>query len=148
MTEVVTSIMSTLVEYNNVSMMIEDWNGTDPGSEPVDPGASSQDIFFNVLRFIFPILIVLIAIIGLTGNLVVLYIIFRNKEMQNITNYFIANLALTDVALLIICALPTAASIAGLPLNVVLCKSINYMQYVSIMMIANKGFILVCTLVL
>ncbi len=120
MTEVVTALMSTLVEYNN---------GTSYDQENEQMAGDSSIGLYNIIT---PIAMLLIALVGLIGNIVVLHIVFRNKEMQNITNYFIANLAITDIALLTSCDLPTAALAAKLiPLGVVLCKSVNYMQHVS-----------------
>lgn len=130
MTEVVTAVLSTLVEYNN-GTYYDNSTGTDdiPSQNENSQGGVNTRIF----GIITPIAMILIALIGLTGNIVVLHIIFRNKEMQNITNYFIANLAMTDIALLLTCDLPTAALSASIiPLGVVLCKVVNYMQHVSI----------------
>ncbi|XP_038073608.1 G-protein coupled receptor 54-like [Patiria miniata] len=102
-------------------------NVTDP-----PPMAGFPESFETTIRIVVPTIIAIIAIIGLIGNGTVLYIIFKYREMQNITNYFIANLAVTDVAMLAICAIPTAANIAGMPIGEGLCKGINYMQFVTV----------------
>lgn len=40
-----------------------------------------------------------VIVIGLVGNVVVVFIVARSKHMQNVTNIFIANLALSDIGL-------------------------------------------------
>ena len=40
-----------------------------------------------------------VIVIGLVGNAVVVFIVAKNKHMQNVTNIFIANLALSDIGL-------------------------------------------------
>lgn len=39
----------------------------------------------------------LIFVIGITGNLLVVYVVVRKKSMQSVTNLFIMNLALSDI---------------------------------------------------
>ncbi|XP_022094314.1 G-protein coupled receptor 54-like [Acanthaster planci] len=108
------------------------FNGSLDNATTPAPPASFPAAFETTVRIMVPTIIAIIAIIGLIGNGTVLYIIFRYREMQNITNYFIANLAVTDVAMLAICAIPTAANIAGMPIGEGLCKGINYMQFVTV----------------
>lgn len=44
-------------------------------------------------------LYVTVIVIGLVGNAVVVFIVAKSKHMQNVTNIFIANLALSDIGL-------------------------------------------------
>jgi heme/copper-type cytochrome/quinol oxidase subunit 2 len=39
----------------------------------------------------------LIFVIGITGNLLVVYVVVRKKSMRSVTNLFIMNLALSDI---------------------------------------------------
>ncbi|XP_018334615.1 prolactin-releasing peptide receptor-like [Agrilus planipennis] len=50
-----------------------------------------QALFFIVYTTIF--------VLGIFGNLLVCYVVLRNKAMQTVTNLFIANLALSDIFL-------------------------------------------------
>ncbi|XP_071794106.1 G-protein coupled receptor 54-like [Asterias amurensis] len=102
------------------------------GVSPTGMDMKFPDSFLNPIRIVMPIIMAIISIIGLVGNGTVLCIIFKYREMQNITNYFIANLALTDVAMLGICAIPTAAGLAGMKMEEGLCKGVNYMQFVAV----------------
>ncbi|XP_074644015.1 QRFP-like peptide receptor [Tubulanus polymorphus] len=49
----------------------------------------------------------MIFLFGLVGNILVILVIVRNKEMRNSTNYFILNLSVADLFVLIIC-MPSA----------------------------------------
>ena len=49
-----------------------------------------------ILIFII-ILFTLISLIIVFGNSMTIFVILRNKKMQNITNYFITNLAIADI---------------------------------------------------
>lgn len=44
-----------------------------------------------------------IFLCALFGNLMVVSVVIRNKCMQNVTNYFIVNLAVADILVAIIC---------------------------------------------
>ena len=49
------------------------------------------------LRAIFVIMYIVIFLLGISGNLLVVYVVVKNKSMQTITNIFITNLALSDI---------------------------------------------------
>lgn len=55
----------------------------------------------------FTVAYVIVFITGLLGNLIVLFVIFRNNELKHFTNYFFANLSAADVLVLLVC-IPTA----------------------------------------
>ena len=89
--------------------------------------------FVNVVRVVVPIIMFIIVFIGVVGNGMVLFVICRHRDMKTITNYFIANLAVSDIAFLITCAIPSALVIAGvLSMEAAMCKGINYIMFVSI----------------
>ncbi len=89
--------------------------------------------FINVVKVVIPILIFLLVFVGVVGNGMVLFVICRHRDMKTITNYFIANLAVSDVAFLLTCAIPSALVIGGvLNMEVAMCKGNNYIMYVSI----------------
>ena len=91
------------------------------------------EIFFSISQFLFPATFFLLAFLGLIGNSTVLFIICRYTDMQTVTNFFIANLALTDIATVLICILPTALNASG-ALNMMVssvCKGMNYIMFVS-----------------
>lgn len=46
---------------------------------------------------------IVIFIIGVTGNLLVIYVLMKEKELRNFTNYLLANLSLADLMVLFTC---------------------------------------------
>ncbi len=66
------------------------------GSPPlqVQPYEITQEVW---LRAILIFLYTVIFILGISGNLLVVYVVVRNKSMQTITNIFITNLAVSDI---------------------------------------------------
>lgn len=118
------------------TLAAEDFSGsTGPSDSDVDVSSPqpSHIRFHNVTQVLIPLVMAIITVIGISGNSIVLYIIIRHREMQNITNFFIANLAVTDIALLVMCTIPTAANIAGiLPISDAMCKGVSYMQFVTV----------------
>ncbi|XP_015792349.1 prolactin-releasing peptide receptor-like [Tetranychus urticae] len=53
------------------------------------------------LQVFFYCLYALIFLVGICGNTLVCYVVFRNKQMHTVTNLFITNLALSDILLCI-----------------------------------------------
>ncbi|XP_036898631.1 kiSS-1 receptor [Sturnira hondurensis] len=95
--------------------------GLAPALWPVD--AWLVPLFFGVLM-----------LLGLTGNLLVIFVICRHKQMRTVTNFYIANLAATDVTFLL-CCVPFTALLYPLPAWVLgdfMCKFVNYIQQVSV----------------
>jgi len=54
------------------------------------------------LRIFMLALYITVIITGLVGNTTVVGIVMKNRKMQNVTNIFIANLALSDIGLCIL----------------------------------------------
>nr|XP_019571597.1 PREDICTED: kiSS-1 receptor isoform X2 [Rhinolophus sinicus] len=96
-------------------------NGLAPELRPVD--AWLVPLFFTALM-----------LLGLTGNSLVIFVICRHKQMRTVTNFYIANLAATDVTFLL-CCVPFTALLYLLPAWVLgdfMCKFVNYIQQVSV----------------
>lgn len=58
---------------------------------PIDP------IIYGAVFYIF------IFIIGVFGNLLVIYVLAKEKELRTFTNYLLANLSIADLLVLFIC---------------------------------------------
>lgn len=56
----------------------------------------------NAVQAIFLMLYTAIFVLGIFGNVLVCYVVFRNKAMQTVTNLFITNLALSDILLCVL----------------------------------------------
>ncbi len=48
-----------------------------------------------------------VFVIGLVGNFLVCFAVWQNRSMRTVTNYFIVNLAVADLLVLLICMPPT-----------------------------------------
>lgn len=55
-----------------------------------------------VVQAMFLILYTTIFVLGIFGNVIVCYVVFKNKAMQTVTNLFITNLALSDILLCVL----------------------------------------------
>ncbi|XP_058018989.1 kiSS-1 receptor [Ahaetulla prasina] len=98
-------------------------NGSGPPTPPYLVDAWLVPLFFAILM-----------LVGLLGNSLVIYVIIRHKPMRTVTNYYIANLATTDIIFLV-CCVPFTAMLYPLPgwiFGEFLCKFVNYIQQVSV----------------
>lgn len=107
-------------------------------------GAADLDIFHGydymyitsipAVRSIFYCIYVLIFVTGVCGNILVCFVVFRKSSMQTVTNFFIANLALSDILL---CALavpftPLYHFMKTWAFGSLLCHIVPYAQGVSV----------------
>ena len=46
---------------------------------------------------------ILIFVTGVIGNLLVVYVLFKEKELKNFTNFLLANLSIADLMVLFTC---------------------------------------------
>lgn len=58
------------------------------------------------LRTTATVVCALVLALGITGNLLVPYVVFRTKELRNSTNIFLINLSIADLLVLVVC-MPT-----------------------------------------
>ncbi|XP_055626043.1 neuropeptide Y receptor type 2 [Toxorhynchites rutilus septentrionalis] len=81
------------------------------GSAQVLMAVNDRDIILSndLVQMVFCLLYSSIFILGIFGNVLVCYVVFRNKAMQSVTNLFITNLALSDI-LLCVLAVPFTPS--------------------------------------
>lgn len=56
----------------------------------------------KLVQVIFSMIYTSIFVLGLTGNLLVCFVVVRNRAMHTVTNLFITNLALSDILLCIL----------------------------------------------
>jgi len=100
---------------------------------------SSSLYYANLMtRLVVPISFCIIAVLGIIGNLLVISVVCSNSRMRNTTNALIINLAVADLAFIVICVPFTAVSYsASLWLfGSLWCKAYNYVinvtAYVSV----------------
>ena len=71
------------------------------------------------------------SIVGLVANCVVIFIVFRCKDMHTPINYSFCNLAITDVLFLAFYAIPATLNGLGYPPWPWVCKIRYYLRVVS-----------------
>ncbi|CAD5121512.1 unnamed protein product [Dimorphilus gyrociliatus] len=92
-------------------------------------GESTEDkVFLIVSRYAVPIVFGIITLLGIAGNTLVIHVIATRSKMRTVTNLLLLNLAVSDLAFVIICPLPTAYSFAyqTWPFGSFLCKLMHY----------------------
>ncbi|XP_072013353.1 G-protein coupled receptor 54-like [Amphiura filiformis] len=87
--------------------------------------------FSEESKMALAITISVVTILGLFGNAMVILIVLIFSDMHTLINFCFANLALTDLALLLLDAVPTATDTIGWNLSAKLgCNIPYYLQYV------------------
>ncbi|XP_028569087.2 kiSS-1 receptor [Podarcis muralis] len=84
--------------------------------------------------WLVPLFFAVLMVVGLAGNSLVIYVLAKHKQMRTATNFYIANLAVTDIIFLI-CCVPFTAVLYPLPgwiFGEFMCKFVNYIQQVSV----------------
>ncbi len=83
---------------------------------------------------VFIVLYTVIFLLGVSGNLLVVYVVLRNKSMQTITNLFITNLAISDImmCLLAVPFTPLSAFLKSWVFGDVLCHIVPMTLGVSV----------------
>lgn len=73
---------------------------------------NTQAIFrhSNLMSGIFVAGYVFVFILGLLGNIFVIFVVVRFRQMRTITNFFITNLAFADILVILFCVLATLTS--------------------------------------
>ncbi|XP_064467308.1 prolactin-releasing peptide receptor-like [Ornithodoros turicata] len=109
------------------------WNYT----SDFDPFASHDYLYITsipAVRAFFYCIYVLIFIVGVCGNMLVCFVVFHKNNMQTVTNFFIANLAMSDILLctLAVPFTPLYHFMTTWVFGSVLCHVVPYAQGVSV----------------
>ncbi|XP_071164128.1 orexin receptor type 2-like [Mytilus edulis] len=77
---------------------------------------------------------ILTFIIGMTGNVLVCFAVWRNHQMRTVTNMFIVNLSVADLGIILICLPPTLLVDVTETwfMGLVICKLVYFLMTVSI----------------
>ncbi|KAI8516123.1 receptor [Branchiostoma belcheri] len=94
---------------------------------------AGRTVHLPIVAYLAPPLYGIIFLVGFVGNSLVIYVVARFAEMRNVTNYFIMNLAVTDLAFLVFCVPFTAASyiLPSWVFGLSMCKFVHYMMQVT-----------------
>ncbi|XP_018326607.1 neuropeptide SIFamide receptor-like [Agrilus planipennis] len=87
-----------------------------------------------VMTVVYCVAYLLVFAIGLVGNFFVIAVVFRSPRMRTVTNFFIVNLAVADILVIIFCLPATLMSNIFVPwvLGWLMCKTVPYIQGVSV----------------
>lgn len=131
-------VVSTMLPSdNNLLLDANSTAGHQQQHDQANVGNDFSGVGLNRLpAFIIPVLTVycVIFLLGLAGNLLVLYVVIRKPAMQSITNIFIANLAASDVmmCLLAVPFTPISAFLNSWVFGDALCHILPMMLCVSV----------------
>ena len=102
------SSMSTDPSVVNVMLAGEDYMATGVEQGTALTPASDYPFYPLIKQPVHMIVIYSMAysvvfLLGLIGNSLVVSVVYRNPRMHNVTNYFIVNLAVADILVLLFC---------------------------------------------
>ncbi|KAK9881624.1 hypothetical protein WA026_016494 [Henosepilachna vigintioctopunctata] len=88
----------------------------------------------NIVQVLFLLVYTSIFILGIFGNVLVIYVVLKNKAMQTVTNLFITNLALSDILLCIFAVpfTPIYTFLGKWIFGSLICHSLTYVQSISV----------------
>lgn len=86
------------------------------------------------VQIVFCAFYIIIFVLGIFGNVLVVFVVGRNRQMHTVTNLFIANLALSDVLLCVLAVpfTPLYTFLGGWVFGETLCHLVPYAQGVSV----------------
>ncbi|XP_031618626.1 neuropeptide SIFamide receptor-like [Contarinia nasturtii] len=125
-------------QIGNFNVAIEDLNET---SQSSDNGSYVTNREFELLyrhsvtlTAVYCVAYVIVFIVGLIGNSFVIAVVLRSPRMRTVTNYFIVNLAVADILVIVFCLPATLMSNIFVPwiLGNIMCKVVPYIQGVSV----------------
>ncbi|XP_012230035.2 prolactin-releasing peptide receptor isoform X1 [Linepithema humile] len=121
---VLSSSSSSVLAMYNVSLALH--NGS---SYPQDDVTANVAVQILICAFY-----ILIFVLGIFGNVLVVFVVIRNRQMHTVTNLFIANLALSDVLLCVLAVpfTPLYTFLGGWIFGRTLCHLVPYAQGVSV----------------
>ncbi|XP_033331589.1 prolactin-releasing peptide receptor [Megalopta genalis] len=98
------------------------------------PSVEDFVITNTAAKVVFSIFYGSIFVLGVFGNVLVCYVVIRNRQMQTVTNLFITNLALSDVLLCMLAVpfTPLYTFLGGWIFGRTLCHLVPYAQGVSV----------------
>ncbi|KAM6984922.1 neuropeptide FF receptor 2-like [Aplochiton taeniatus] len=129
--------MTQSLACNGTSAAWGDFNSSDDlGSVFLQQNITYVDFYLHKpsVAAIFIVSYLLIFLVCMVGNGVVCFIVLRSKNMRTVTNFFILNLAISDLLVGIFCMPTTLLDniITGWPFGSVVCKLSGMVQGISV----------------
>ncbi|XP_018022277.1 prolactin-releasing peptide receptor-like [Hyalella azteca] len=114
---------------------VSETNTSDDSDRNVYNTSVPYDVMKNTsVLAVFFLVYLIIFTLGIFGNCLVCYVVFKNKHMQTVTNFFIANLALADILLCVLAVpfTPLYFAMGRWAFGRVLCKLVPVTQGTSV----------------
>ncbi|XP_044763002.1 prolactin-releasing peptide receptor-like [Coccinella septempunctata] len=88
----------------------------------------------NLVQVVFLLVYTSIFVLGIFGNVLVCYVVIKNKAMQTVTNLFITNLALSDILLCIFAVpfTPIYTFLGKWIFGSLICHLLTFVQSISV----------------
>lgn len=118
--------MDTMNSFHNNNLVVpEDRTANTTSNDLIDD---------EVIQVLFFMLYTSIFVLGIFGNVLVCYVVFRNKAMQTVTNLFITNLALSDILLCVLAVpfTPLYTFLGKWIFGSIICHLVSYAQGTSV----------------
>ncbi|KAG7190896.1 hypothetical protein KM043_006956 [Ampulex compressa] len=112
--DILNNIITEAITSNPRAAM-EESGGLFNASKTVNESAVEQmpDRFYRhsmAMSAVYCVAYVLVFVVGLIGNSFVIAVVYRSPRMRTVTNFFIVNLAVADVLVIVFCLPPTLMS--------------------------------------
>lgn len=101
LTDLVTAGSRTSMEQPSAAVVL--FNASDSGNIPVE---HVSDRFYRhsvAMTAVYCVAYMLVFVVGLVGNSFVIAVVYRSPRMRTVTNFFIVNLAVADVLVIVFC---------------------------------------------
>uniref|UniRef100_A0AAG5CUT2 G-protein coupled receptors family 1 profile domain-containing protein n=1 Tax=Anopheles atroparvus TaxID=41427 RepID=A0AAG5CUT2_ANOAO len=119
-------------ENSNTAAFVSDWDNyqaADVGGNETTGPFEEYELFYRhsyTMTAVYCVAYFIVFIVGLVGNSFVIAVVFRAPRMRTVTNFFIVNLAVADVLVIVFCLPATLMS------NIfVRCASIKVQVHIS-----------------
>ncbi|XP_053671780.1 neuropeptide SIFamide receptor-like [Anopheles nili] len=127
-------------ENYNTTAFLSDWDSLqstdDVGNATTRPFEEYERTYRHsyTMTAVYCVAYFIVFIVGLVGNSFVIAVVFRAPRMRTVTNFFIVNLAVADVLVIVFCLPATLMSNIFVPwvLGWLMCKTVPYIQGVSV----------------
>ncbi|XP_060802316.1 neuropeptide SIFamide receptor-like [Amyelois transitella] len=102
-----------------------------------DLGVMSDEFMYRhsgAMTAVYCAAYLLVFVVGLIGNCFVIAVVYRSPRMRTVTNFFIVNLAVADILVIVFCLPATLMSNIFVPwvLGWLMCKTVPYVQGLSV----------------
>ncbi|RWS30918.1 SIFamide receptor-like protein [Leptotrombidium deliense] len=136
--QILTSNQADVMDFNsNNTTIVWDSEYQNSSEDTQNSFAWSPDMWLRhspIVTAVYCLAYTVVFGIGIVGNCFVVAVVFRSPRMRTVTNFFIVNLALADILVLIFCLPATLLGNLFIPwlLGLFMCKAVSYLQGVAV----------------